>query len=91
MAKVSEGLLDIESSLANQFEFMALTGKEVNFDLARQLALQGDIAGATQSIIDEMGSLPTDTLGLEAAAKASGLTVAQLQDAAAITENSEDN
>lgn len=86
MAKVADGLLDIESSLANQFELMALTGKEVNFDLARQLALQGDIAGATQSIIDEMGSLPTDMLGLEAAAKASGLTVAQLQDAVALQE-----
>jgi hypothetical protein len=57
MVKVSDSLLDIESSLANQFEFMALTGKEVNFDLARQLALQGDIAGATKSILDQMGGI----------------------------------
>jgi hypothetical protein len=88
MVKVSDSLLDIESSLANQFEFMALTGKEVNFDLARQLALQGDIAGATKLILDQMGGInefnQMDVLQKEAAAKAAGMSVDELSKSLAI-------
>jgi cytochrome b involved in lipid metabolism len=88
MVKISDSLLDIESSLANQFEFMALTGKEVNFDLARQLALQGDIAGATKSILEQMGGIDEfnqmDVLQKEAAAKAAGMSVDELSKSLAI-------
>ena len=90
MVKISESLLDIESSLANQFEFMALTGKEVNFDLARQLALQGDIAGATKSILEQMGGIDEfnqlDVLQKEAAAKAAGMSVEELSKSLAIQD-----
>ncbi len=87
MVKLSDSLLDIESSLSNQFEYMALTGKEVNFDLARQLAYQGDIAGAAESIINEMGGLPDDPLALQAAAAAAGLSVEELQKVYATSAN----
>jgi len=90
MVNVSKSLLDIESSLANQFEFMALTGKEVNFDLARQLALQGDIAGATKLILDQMGGIDEfnqmDVLQKEAAAKAAGMSVDELSKSLAIQD-----
>ena len=90
MVKVSESLLDIESSLANQFEFMALTGKEVNFDRARQLALEGNIAGATKSILEQMGGIAEfnqmDVLQKEAAAKAAGMTVDELSKSLAIQD-----
>jgi len=45
MAKVSDSLLSFEDSISAQFEFQALTGKQLNLDKARQLALEGDIAG----------------------------------------------
>jgi hypothetical protein len=90
MVNVSKSLLDIESSLANQYEFMALTGKEVNFDLARQLALQGDIAGATKLILDQMGGIDEfnqmDVLQKEAAAKAAGMSVDELSKSLAIQD-----
>lgn len=90
MVKISDSLLDIESSLANQFEFMALTGKEVNFDLARQLAYEGKIAEATKSILDQMGGIAEfnqmEVYEKEAAAKAAGMTVEELSKSLAIQD-----
>ena len=54
-AKVADKLLDIEGSLAAQFEFMALSGRQINLDLARQLALEGDIVGATKAALENVG------------------------------------
>jgi hypothetical protein len=55
-AKISEGLLDFESSIANEMEASIMIGKQLNFQKARQLALDGDIAGATKNIVDQVGS-----------------------------------
>lgn len=55
-AKISEGLLDFESSIANEVEASVMIGKQLNFQKARQLALEGDIAGATKNIVDQVGS-----------------------------------
>ena len=90
MADVSDSLLDFESSIAAQFEFQALSGKQINLDLARQKALQGDIAGATQEVLSQVGSIhdfnQMDVLEREALAKATGLSVDQLQKSLAIQE-----
>jgi len=90
MAKTAESLLDIESSLANQFEFMALTGKEINFDEARRLAANNDIAGATKLILDGMGGIDEfskmDLFQKEAAAKAAGMSVEELSKSLAIQD-----
>ena len=90
MVKTADSLLDIESSLANQFEFMALTGKEINFDEARRLAANNDIAGATKLILDGMGGIAEfqemDTFQKEAAAKAAGMSVEELSKSLAIQE-----
>lgn len=90
MAKVSDALLDFESSISNQFEYQALTGKEINLDGARQLALQGDIAGAAKEVTAEFGSLAEyqagGVLGMEAGAKAAGMTVDELSKSLAIQE-----
>ena len=79
MAKVAESLLDFENSIGAQFEFQALTVKEINLDLARQLAFQGDIAGATKEVLKNIGSLSEFNEMLphqqEAFAKAAGLSV----------------
>ena len=90
MVKVSNALLDIEGSLTSQFEFQALTGKDINLDLARQKALQGDIAGATEEALKAVkSSAEFDEMGVfakEALAKATGVSVEELQKSLLIQE-----
>jgi len=90
MAKISEGLLDIEGSLEKQFEFQALTGKQINLDKARQLALEGDIAGAAKEVLGQVGSLSEfnqmSLLEKQALAAATGMEVDQLQMALTVQE-----
>ena len=77
---VSKGLLDIESSIEAEMTARLLTGKELNFDTARQLALQGDSAGAAKAITDQVGSLEgMDMIQLDALASATGMSVGELQ------------
>ncbi len=54
---VADNLLDFETSLTKQFEAQVLTGKNLNLERARQLSLEGDIAGLTQEIQRTVGSL----------------------------------
>ena len=54
---ITDGLLDIESSLANEFEAEVLLGKDINLNQARQLALMGDTAGAAQAMLDNVGGI----------------------------------
>jgi hypothetical protein len=88
MAKVSDGLLQFEESIAKQFEFQALSGKEINLDLARQKALQGDIAGATKEVLKQVGGIDEfNSMGVlqrQALADAAGMEVEQLQKTLAI-------
>jgi hypothetical protein len=90
MVKVSNALLDIEGSLTSQFEFQALTGKDINLDLARQKALQGDIAGATEEALKAVkSSAEFDKMGVfakDALAKATGVSVEELQKSLLIQE-----
>tara|TARA_R110000803_G_scaffold42850_1_gene91620 strand:+ start:147 stop:2501 length:2355 start_codon:yes stop_codon:yes gene_type:complete len=90
MAKVSSHLLDFESSISAQFEFQALTGKQLNLDTARQLALQGDIAGATKLIMDQVGTsadlTAMNVIEREALAKATGMEFEELQRSVMIQE-----
>jgi hypothetical protein len=83
MAGVADGLLDFESSISAQFELQALTGKQMNFDLARQLALEGDIAGATKEVLNQVGSIhdfnKMDVLERKKLAEATGMSVDELQ------------
>jgi len=83
MASISEKLLDIEGSLAAQFEFQALSGKQINLDKARELALQGDIAGATKEVLGQVGSISDfnklSMLEKKKLAEATGMEVDQLQ------------
>lgn len=90
MAKVSDSLLDFESSIASQFEFQALTGKQINLDKARQLALEGDIAGATKEVLSNVGSVSEfndmDYLARKKLAEATGMEVDELQKSLIIQE-----
>jgi hypothetical protein len=55
-AKISEGLLDFESSITKEVEASVLIGKQLNFQKAREFALSGDIAKATQEVVKQVGS-----------------------------------
>jgi hypothetical protein len=49
--QISDGLLDIESSLQNEYEAEALIGKDINLNQARYLAMMGDTAGAASEVL----------------------------------------
>tara|TARA_R110002049_G_scaffold306621_4_gene505357 strand:+ start:3399 stop:5714 length:2316 start_codon:yes stop_codon:yes gene_type:complete len=82
---VSEGLLDFESSIASEMEAELLLGRDLQLDKARQLALQGDMVGATQEVMKTMKGLTKEErkrpLVMKALAKLSGLSTDELQDA----------
>lgn len=48
--KIAEGLLDIETSIRNEFEAEVITGKQLNLERARFFALTNDINGLTKEI-----------------------------------------
>jgi hypothetical protein len=55
-AKISDSLLDFQTSIAAEVEASVLIGRRLNFQRARQLALEGDIAGATKEVVKQLGS-----------------------------------
>lgn len=83
MAKVSDSLLSFEESIGAQFELQALTGRQINLDKARELALTGDIAGASKEILNQVGDISEfnkmDVIQRRALAKATGMSVDELQ------------
>ena len=82
MESISSSLLDFEGSIQNELEAELLTGKNLNLENARQLALKGDIAGAAAEIAKQVGSAndfeEMNVIQQEALAKAAGLTREQL-------------
>ena len=82
MTKVADGLLDIEKSLTAQFEFQALSGKEINLDKARELALEGDIAGASKAVLEQVKKVgdfnKMSRFEKEKLAEAAGMEVGEL-------------
>jgi len=85
IADASKQLLSFESSIGNELEAELLTGKQLNLERARALALQGDLAGVADEIarqninFSEFGAM--NVLQQEALAKAVGMTADGLADA----------
>jgi hypothetical protein len=81
---ISKGLLDFESSISAELEAELLTGKDINFEKARQFALEGDIAKASEEVLKQIkGSAEFTEMNViqqEAMAKAVGMTRDQLAD-----------
>jgi len=57
VAKIGEGMLDIESSIEKQFTAQVLTGKQINLNAAREYALTGQYAKLQDEIVSQAGSL----------------------------------
>tara|TARA_B100001093_G_scaffold237161_1_gene227278 strand:+ start:5465 stop:8248 length:2784 start_codon:yes stop_codon:yes gene_type:complete len=82
MESISSSMLDFESSIQNELEAELLTGKNLNLEQARLLALKGDVAGASAEIAKQVGSAEKfgkmNVIQQESLAKAVGLTKDQL-------------
>jgi hypothetical protein len=76
--KIAESLLQFETSIENELSAELLTGKELNFENARRLALNNDIAGAAEEVAKQVGSSANfanmNRIQQESIAKAAGLT-----------------
>ncbi len=53
---IADGLLDFESSIANEMKAELLLGKNINLEKARQAALNNDIATVAEEIAKQAGS-----------------------------------
>ena len=78
----ADGLLKLETSISAQFEAQVLTGKQINLERARQLALDGDIAGLTteiQSVVGQVGDIQSlNVIQRQSVADAIGISVQDL-------------
>ena len=75
--KISSSLLQFESSIENELSAELLTGKDLNFERARGLALNGDTAAAAAEIAKQVGTAADfgnmNVIQQEAIAKAAGM------------------
>jgi hypothetical protein len=80
--KMAEGLLNFESSIENELAAELMTGKNLNFEKARELALSNDIAGAAEEIANQVGTSADfanmNALQQQKIADAAGLTKDEL-------------
>jgi len=76
--KIASSLLDFESSIANELEAELLTGKQLNLEKARLLAINNDLAGLSQELANNEGIIEAFSTGnriqQEAAAAALGMS-----------------
>ncbi len=90
-AKASKSLLNFEESIEDQISAELLTGKQLNLERARLLALNGDVAGSMQEMLSQIGSAAEfsqmNVLQQEALAKAVGMTADELANSLIQQEN----
>ena len=76
--RIAESLLDFESSITAELSAELITGKDLNLEKARLLALNGDIAGASAEILKQVKGSAEFTkmnrIQQEALAKAVGMS-----------------
>ena len=83
VSAVAKSLLNFEQSISDEFEAQVLTGKMINLDRARGLALQGKASELLDEIVKQVGGeaelRSMNILAMESLAAAVGLSVNQLQ------------
>ena len=84
LGKISNSLLDFESSIQAEMEAELLTGKDLNLERARAAALNGDSAALAAEISSQIGTSvdfgKKNVIQQEALAKAFGLSRNELAD-----------
>jgi hypothetical protein len=82
VVKISDSLLNFQTSIQNELEAELLIGKALNFERARELALRGDSVGAAKELVDQVGSLEEfqqlNVLQQKSLAQAIGLSADEL-------------
>tara|TARA_Y100000310_G_scaffold71703_1_gene67596 strand:+ start:687 stop:3524 length:2838 start_codon:yes stop_codon:yes gene_type:complete len=82
LASTAGGLLDFESSLTAEMEASVMLGRDLNLQRARQLALEGDLAGMGAEILEQVGGVAEwnsmDVLQRQALADSVGMQVDQM-------------
>jgi len=90
---VAKSLLSIDTNIQDEMEARVLTGKNINLNEARMLALQGKTAEAAAEAVKQAGSydefIKMAPYQQEALAKAAGMTVEQLTKAGEMQKMSE--
>lgn len=90
-AQAANSLLDFESSIENELSAELLTGKSLNLERARGLALSGDAAGAAAEMAKQVGSAADFTkmnvIQQEALAKSVGMSADELSNSLVTQEN----
>ena len=83
VGKISQSLLSFESSISAEFEAQVLTGKMLNLDTARRLALAGKSTEMLDEIVRQVGGerelRSMNILALQSLATAVGLSAGELQ------------
>ena len=82
LGKVTDGLLDFESSITKELELSAILGRNINLTRARGLAFQGKIGASVKETIKQLGGQVAfekmNVIEKRAAAEALGLSVEEL-------------
>jgi hypothetical protein len=82
LTKVTDHLLDFESSITDELELGAMLGRNINLNKARQLAYDGKIGASVKEALGQMGGVDAynkmDIFQKRQAAKALGLSVEEL-------------
>jgi len=83
--KISSSLLDFQSSIENELEAELLTGKSLNFERARALALQGKTTEAASELLGQLGGISEfqklNVIQQDAIAKSIGMSADEMADA----------
>jgi hypothetical protein len=95
LTKVTDSLLDFETSITNELELGAMLGKNINLDRARALAYEGNIGGAVKETLQTLGGIEEfnkmDIFQKRKAAELLGLSVDEFQKMAANSDKLNDD
>ena len=95
LTKVTDSLLDFETSITKELELGAMLGKNINLDRARALAYEGSIGGAVKETLSTLGGIEAfnkmDIFQKRSAAQLLGLSVEEFQKMAANSDKLNDD
>lgn len=95
LTKVTDSLLDFETSITKELELGAMLGKNINLDRARALAYEGSIGGAVKETLSTLGGIEAfnkmDIFSKRKAAELLGLSVEEFQKMAANSDKLNDD
>ena len=82
--KILDSIMDWETSINKELEASVLLGRNINFNQARYLAFTGDVSGAIDNIVNQMGTLESinalDPIRAKALAESIGLGVGEFKE-----------